>query len=198
MPLSSDSCVDDVAFLCTNAIFNPESQRLSREIEKYLFRKIIDRYGPSNDNKNRLVLALESLPDPNQRARLIGCVGLEVVEVTQDGKPKGDDIQPRPLLEFLAVDPSARGRGLGKQLLRQCEDIAREWGHDEIVLQVAADNEVAIGLYKKLGYSVIAEDNTILRPKEGGILGGMRFEPALHLCMKKSLSRPLISIPKLF
>jgi len=107
------------------------------------------------------------------------------------------------IAEFLAVDPSARGMGIGKSLLKQCEAKAKEWGYKEIVLQVAADNIVATNLYKKAGYSVIAEDNTIVRPKDGGIFGGMAFEPTVHLCMRKDLNGPTFpiptfSLPKLF
>mmetsp|Transcript_9910 Transcript_9910/g.13729 ORF Transcript_9910/g.13729 Transcript_9910/m.13729 type:complete len:316 (+) Transcript_9910:42-989(+) len=204
-PLSSKSVLDDLASLCTDAIFQPSSQRLANDIEKYLYKKIIERYGPSNSNENCLFLAqsesaavANGLSPSTSPSSVVGCVGLEVVPVTLDGKPEGEDVQPRPLLEFLAVDPSARGRGIGKSLLKQCEAKAREWGYDEIILQVAADNDVAINLYKKAGYSIIAEDNTILRPKEGGLFGGMGFEPALHLCLRKELSSGPFLFPKFF
>mmetsp|Transcript_16956 Transcript_16956/g.25448 ORF Transcript_16956/g.25448 Transcript_16956/m.25448 type:complete len:169 (+) Transcript_16956:477-983(+) len=151
------------------------------------------RYGPANENEKCLFVASD------EEDRVLGCVGLEVVNVGVDGNPDAEDLEPRPLLEFLAVDSKARGRGLGKSLLKQCEEKAKYWGYKEIILQVKADNNVAIGLYKKMGYSVVSEDNTILRPKEGGLLGGMNFEPALHLCMQKELgSGILASLPKLF
>jgi ribosomal-protein-alanine acetyltransferase len=52
----------------------------------------------------------------------------------------------------LAVDPAARGQGLGRDLVAAAEDAAQDRECSEIRLEVRKDNEEAIGLYESLGY----------------------------------------------
>ncbi|MCF7985278.1 MAG: GNAT family N-acetyltransferase [Thiohalocapsa sp.] len=52
----------------------------------------------------------------------------------------------------LAVLPEWRNRGIGQRLLAQVEAVARARGYCKVTLEVRADNESALGLYRKLGY----------------------------------------------
>jgi ribosomal-protein-alanine acetyltransferase len=52
----------------------------------------------------------------------------------------------------LAVDPDARGRGLGRDLVLGAEDAAKDQDCSEIRLEVRKGNVEAIGLYEALGY----------------------------------------------
>jgi ribosomal protein S18 acetylase RimI-like enzyme len=52
----------------------------------------------------------------------------------------------------LAVDPTARGQGLGGELVTAAEDAAQDAECSEIRLEVREDNPEAIGLYESLGY----------------------------------------------
>ena len=52
------------------------------------------------------------------------------------------------------VTESARGRGIGRALMRHAEAWAREAGYPRLQLHVFGGNEVAIGLYRSLGYTV--------------------------------------------
>ena len=52
----------------------------------------------------------------------------------------------------LAVDPAARGLGLGRDLVEAAEDAAKDQECSEIRLEVRKDNVEAIGLYESLGY----------------------------------------------
>jgi [ribosomal protein S18]-alanine N-acetyltransferase len=56
-------------------------------------------------------------------------------------------------LYSIAVDPVARGAGLGLALLRAAERAARARGADEMRLEVRADNRAAIALYEREGYA---------------------------------------------
>jgi len=55
----------------------------------------------------------------------------------------------------LDVLPTARRHGLGSKLILACEDRLRERGCSEIYLETAVDNEAAIKLYHKMGYSIL-------------------------------------------
>jgi ribosomal protein S18 acetylase RimI-like enzyme len=57
-----------------------------------------------------------------------------------------------PVLSNLAVRDSSRGRGLAKQLCKQCEVIASGWGFSEMMLLVEEANAPARKLYESLGY----------------------------------------------
>ncbi|WP_110655053.1 GNAT family N-acetyltransferase [Salinicola halimionae] len=55
-------------------------------------------------------------------------------------------------LYSFCVDPAARGSGLGRELLQALEDAARERGSQRLLLEVRADNRVAMGLYRRMGF----------------------------------------------
>ncbi|HCW51912.1 MAG TPA: N-acetyltransferase [Clostridiales bacterium] len=59
-------------------------------------------------------------------------------------------------LSNIAVHPDFRGRGLGTRLLREVESSALRAGCRRVVLDAESDNERAIRLYSRLGYSVVA------------------------------------------
>lgn len=59
-------------------------------------------------------------------------------------------------LDRIAVVPDARGRGLARELLAALVDGARDLGADRMLLEVAADNAAAIGLYDSFGFETIS------------------------------------------
>jgi ribosomal protein S18 acetylase RimI-like enzyme len=65
------------------------------------------------------------------------------------------DLEKPQWIYDIVVDPKFRGNGLGKMLLQQAEEFARE-SNVNIGLFVDADNDSAIALYNKMGYNVKA------------------------------------------
>jgi ribosomal-protein-alanine N-acetyltransferase len=59
-------------------------------------------------------------------------------------------------LDRIAVLPDVRGRGLARDLLTALVDRARDLGADRMLLEVAADNAAAIGLYESYGFGTIS------------------------------------------
>lgn len=49
------------------------------------------------------------------------------------------------------------GRGIGSELMRRMIDFAKSVGIEILYLEVRADNERAVSLYKKFGFSLIGE-----------------------------------------
>ncbi|MBK4731239.1 GNAT family N-acetyltransferase [Oxynema sp. CENA135] len=62
------------------------------------------------------------------------------------------DTSSFPYLSNLAVAPHSRRRGAARHLLLACEEIAREWGYQELYLHVLENNRPARRLYFKMGY----------------------------------------------
>jgi [ribosomal protein S18]-alanine N-acetyltransferase len=52
----------------------------------------------------------------------------------------------------IAILPEYRGKGLGEKLLLAVMDTARELGAETLTLEVRVSNDVAKGLYRKLGF----------------------------------------------
>lgn len=84
-------------------------------------------------------------------------------------------------INTIAVNEQARGRGLGSSLMQQLIEIARRSGAEQMFLDVRADNEVAIGLYKKFGFEHIDTRKGYYRP-----------EGVDALVMRKPIRQPLV------
>ena len=74
-------------------------------------------------------------------------------------------------VRFMAVDPSAQGRGLGGKILQECERRARAAGAKSIVLNARDDAE---RFYLKHGFEVVGPAPTI-------------FDAVKHVRMRKVL-----------
>ncbi|WP_456394721.1 GNAT family N-acetyltransferase, partial [Thermococcus sp.] len=64
----------------------------------------------------------------------------------------------------VAVYPEFRGRKIGKSLMLHAEERAKETA-ERMALDVEKDNEIAIAVYKKLGYSIEREHGVELEGK---------------------------------
>ena len=69
----------------------------------------------------------------------------------------GDDFY----IQFVAVYPAFRGRGLSRVLLNKAAELALEHRCARLALDVDSRNRVAIGAYHKAGFIQIAESKTI-------------------------------------
>lgn len=69
------------------------------------------------------------------------------------------------LIGNVVVRPDYRGRGIGRALMEAALDEARRQGAHWVGLEVRADNEVACGLYRKLGFRTVGQTQHLLRPE---------------------------------
>lgn len=60
----------------------------------------------------------------------------------------------RGWMNYLAVDPSHRRKGLARGMVAAAETLLRESGCPKVNLQVRASNSDVIAFYRRLGYSV--------------------------------------------
>lgn len=82
----------------------------------------------------------------------------------------------RERLYSLAVDPGARGRGVGRILLEAVLARARSRGAWAVGLEVRADNHAAIALYRSMGFT------------EAGMVDGFYADGAPALVMRLPLA----------
>src|SRR5580698_9396835 len=83
-------------------------------------------------------LCARAMPDPPAPAELEGALCADDQPAIVFGDPDTGvvalaECDDGPHIRLLAVDPAARGRGLGHALLEQAEDWARTVGHQALV-----------------------------------------------------------------
>ncbi|MFH1651697.1 MAG: GNAT family N-acetyltransferase [Chloroflexota bacterium] len=81
------------------------------------------------------------------------------VTVSADGPGKGR-------IFMLGVDPRYRGRGIGWQVLQAGMAYLSEKGVGEVVLTVDGENEVALRLYRKVGFTIMGTSLWYEQPVE--------------------------------
>jgi ribosomal protein S18 acetylase RimI-like enzyme len=59
----------------------------------------------------------------------------------------------RGWINYLAVDPTVRRKGIGRSLMKRAEEVLQAVGCPKVNLQVRAGNDVAAEFYSSLGYA---------------------------------------------
>ena len=78
----------------------------------------------------------------NEDGRVIGNITVQ----------RADSYGNRWQIANVAVDPAHRGRGIARQLMETALDYIKEMGGRWAVLQVRGGNEIALGLYERIGF----------------------------------------------
>jgi DNA-binding MarR family transcriptional regulator/GNAT superfamily N-acetyltransferase len=79
-------------------------------------------------------------------------------------------------LRLLLVEPSARGLGLGKRLVDECVQFARQTGYKRITLWTQSNLLAARGIYKGAGFELVKQEH---RPAFGADLVSETWEREL-------------------
>ena len=89
-------------------------------------------------------------------AEVDGTVAGAVAYIGPAGSPRADFFEPEwPIIRMLVVDPSARGRGIGRALTQACLERARRDGGEVIALHTSPAMEVALALYLRMGFKLL-------------------------------------------
>lgn len=99
---------------------------------------------PSNDPHCDIALKLALQPDLLLVAEREGCI-VGSVMAGYEGH--------RGWINYLAVDPGSRHRGLGRSLMRQAEEKLRALGCPKINLQVRKGNADVLAFYEAIGFT---------------------------------------------
>lgn len=71
--------------------------------------------------------------------------------------PSDDDTHLR--IGFVIIDPSLRGRGIGKLMMEMAQQKARQMGARTLSLGVFKDNPSALGCYRSCGFAVTGQED---------------------------------------
>lgn len=81
----------------------------------------------------------------------------------------GEKVKVRHRAEFgISVDRAFWGLGIGRALTKACIDCARAAGYVQLELEVVADNEKAVGLYRSLGFAEYGRNPKGFRSRNTG------------------------------
>ncbi|WP_069790097.1 GNAT family N-acetyltransferase [Cyanobacterium sp. IPPAS B-1200] len=83
------------------------------------------------------------------------------VEVSQRRLYGWTQKQKFPYISNLAVKKEFRRQGIATQLLKKCEEIAQNWGHDNLSLHVLAENKTGQTVYLQNGYTIKQEETNL-------------------------------------
>ena len=115
---------------------------------------------------------LPSLPfHGRDRANIAGTVEISLRTSFWTPRPQ------YPYISNLAVKNIYRRRGIARQLLNKCEQVAHSWGYNAIQLHVLERNNSAKQLYLDSGYKIIHQE-----PHWNGF-----FEPNSRLLLRKNI-----------
>ena len=81
-------------------------------------------------------------------------LGLQIL----DSKPKNGVCY----IEYLAVKPTERGKGLGTQLINYGKEFAIQNGFNEYSLDVVSSNLAAQRLYKRVGFKIMKRERSLI------------------------------------
>jgi ribosomal protein S18 acetylase RimI-like enzyme len=69
-------------------------------------------------------------------------------------KPSGKDPETCMEIERIYLEKEATGKGIGSQVMKKVEAIAREFKRSGLLLKVMDSSQDAIAFYKKMGYAI--------------------------------------------
>jgi len=118
---------------------------------------------PKKQGEAKLKNAIGAL-GPKQRRALKGAQPAELVSELLP-----DNMDVAPVLANLAVDTTLRRQGLAQALCNEVEATVRNWGYDEVLLEVERQNGPACGLYQKLGYAELwgDQEESVMKCNDG-------------------------------
>jgi ribosomal protein S18 acetylase RimI-like enzyme len=110
--------------------------------------------------------------------------------------------RPHQYIPLLAVNPSMRGQGFGKQILNHLVDqAALIWACspqscDLLFLDVYASNETAIGLYKRFEFAEISDERSPTRIKAAThTLSWLEGYPSHEIRLRRHLNESSVEKP---
>lgn len=100
----------------------------------------------------------EQLASDQERTLLVEVADAPVgtLRVTRDGAEAG--------VYGFVVDPAWQGRGIGRDVLRRVCRTLRDEGAARVALEVATDNDRALGLYTSIGFERVATEDYYALP----------------------------------
>jgi len=83
-----------------------------------------------------------------EKGELVGCIAIYCNAADR----------ARAFVSNVCIAPEYRGRGIAAQLMQDALDLAAKFGFERVRLEVDAEARLALKLYRKLGFEMIASE----------------------------------------
>ena len=192
--LESSRFFEHVASVVATCMFAPRSKAEAETFSRETKANLVELFAGA---RRRLpVVGRSALIVAEDNGRLVGSCGLQILSLTPDGRGESllsslpresrRTMSLRPLLSNVAVLPEYRRRGIGSSLVADGEALAREWGFDEMLLLVNAENAGAQALYSSRGYRIQGGPLDAEECATAWYLGGgITWQPCKNVCMRR-------------
>ena len=111
---------------------------------------------------------------PRMLAEALGLKGAWNVGLEEDGQLLGFGLFYQVLDEWqvmtLCVSPKHRRRGIGRRLMEEAKETAKQQGARKMSLEVRQSNEAALKLYAQVGFSRVGLRKAYYSDREDAIL----------------------------
>lgn len=140
-----------------NLLTYPEENNFTVQDESDFLEKVF------NSEKDIEILAFVD-------GKIAGSAGIEQI---------GGRIKIKHRAEFgISVLKEFWGMGVGSHLTEACIECAKNAGFEQIELNVIADNETAVRLYKRFGFKEFGLNQKGFKNKEG------KYQPLMYMCLE--------------
>lgn len=89
-------------------------------------------------------------------------------------------VEDEAYLANIALDPSWRGMGLGRMLLKASMEVLKQEGVQEVVLEVRQGNKTALALYRSVGFKVVGKRPRHYEDGEDAWVMRLKFQEVGH------------------
>jgi len=89
-------------------------------------------------------------------------------------------VEDEAYLANIALDPSWRGLGLGRMLLKSSMERLKREGAQEVVLEVRQGNKTALALYRSVGFRVVGKRPRHYEDGEDAWVMRLKFQEVGH------------------
>lgn len=140
-------------------IYEDLRHRLQSSSPRYVCLVGIYKGSPGGDNQDQLSVEQEIRGNTVANEDGDSLVGTVEMTLRSPNPWRLYNSSGYPYLSNLAVHSEYRRRGVARQLLLACEQIASNWGYQDLYLHVLENNLKARGLYTQLGYRLHQVDS---------------------------------------
>ena len=133
----------------------PEDAPAFQELRLFALNESPSAFGSSyEEERNRTTQQIEAFVAGSPERTIFGCIANnQLVGVCGVGREQGLKQRHIAFIRSMYVAPTARGHGVGRELLLAAVDKAEHWsGVEQVSLAVTATNEPAVNLYRSCGF----------------------------------------------
>jgi len=164
--LCADALYGEAELLRDGPIICAQRQKIVQGMKRNFARRVgfesNPDYGVGDEQEIKFFVA-----EDEPSGKICGCLDMAVhlfnkragaFDLEIDEMPADPELRLRwsPYIASLSVSRPMRGRGVGRELVREAEAWAKRKGYGEVMLEVSQSNSNAIRFYERGGYKVLS------------------------------------------